>query len=152
MIKLFGYNILKDWELKQREENHWEKIKKYLKIKKLWHIDYHWEKKPKCSACDEERKLTIQMPDGSTKRISCSCDKTLTIMEVAPLDKELPIIAVKGETIYMADGFSEWAINDRIIFNQSELHTTEEHLDRCFFTSEKLAKQALKIIKENENN
>lgn len=54
------------------------------------------------------------------------------------------------EIIYMADGFSEWAINDRIIFNQSELHTTEEHLDRCFFTSEKLAKQALKIIKENE--
>lgn len=90
------------------------------------------------------------MPDGSTKRISCSCDKTLTIMEVAPLDKELPIIAVKGETIYMADGFSEWSVNGRIIFNQSELYSTEEHLDRCFFTSEKLAKQALKIIKENE--
>lgn len=149
-MKIFGYNILKDSELERIKKDHWEDFKKYLKIKKLWHIDYHWEKKPKCSACDEKRKLSIQMPDGSTTKISCSCDKTITIMEVAKLDKELPIIAVKGEIVYMADGFSEWSVNGRIIFKQSELYTTEEHLDRCFFTSKKLAEQALKIIKENE--
>lgn len=150
MIKLFGYNILTDWELNRKEENHWEKVKKYLKIKKLWHINYRWEKKPKCSACDEERKITIQMPDGSTQKIPCSCANFITIMEAVPLDKELYIIAIKGNTVYMADHFSEWSIGHRIIFNQSELYTVDEHLDRCFFTSEKLAKKALQIIEESK--
>lgn len=55
-MKIFGYNILKDSELERIKKDHWEDFKKYLKIKKLWHIDYHWEKKPKCSACDEKKK------------------------------------------------------------------------------------------------
>ena len=89
------------------------------------------------------------MPDGSTKKISCSCDNSVTIMEVTPA-RELCIIAVKGAGIYMADGFNEWSVEGRIIFNKSELYTTEEHLDRCFFTTEKLAKQALKILESNK--
>lgn len=147
MVKIFGYNILKDWELANIEKNHWNRFKKYLKIKELWRIRISWEKKPKCNSCDEKRKITVTMPDGSTKKVSCSCDDSIQLYDIVEA-KEKYIIAVKGDEIYMSSGFSEYSIVNNIIFNESQFGKVK-HLSSCYFTSKKLAEQALKIIKEN---
>lgn len=148
MFKIFGYNVLRDWELKKIKQDHWDDFQKYLKIKDLYRLGYNWDRKPKCSACDENRQLTITLPDGTTKKISCSCDYTIETRSIEKVEEKY-IIAVKDEKIYITNSFSEWEIDHLVVFKESELHTIKR-LDDCYFTSKKLAEKALKILESNK--
>jgi hypothetical protein len=148
MIKIFGYNILKDWELERIKKDHWNEFKKYLKIKELWRISTIWGGKPKCNACDDKRQVTVTMPDGSTRKINCSCANSIKSYEVVKVEDKC-VIAVKGRKVYMATGFSEYSIVNDIIFSKKDFDN-HKYLDNCYFVSKNLAEQALKIVKEKD--
>lgn len=74
-MEFLGLNILTDNQLQQITENHWEKTRKLFKLKKVYKIHYKITKMPKCNSCDENRKITVTLPDGSTQKIDCSCNK-----------------------------------------------------------------------------
>lgn len=147
-MKIFGYNILKDYELERIKKDHWEDFKKYLKIKELWCITTIWEKKPKCNSCDENRQITVTMPDGSSRKVRCSCDDSIRSYDIVQAEEKC-IIAVKGNKVYMSTGFSNYSIVSDILFNKNQFEKVK-YLDNCYFTSKKLAEQALKIIKEQD--
>lgn len=146
MLKFFGYNILKDYELEGIKKDHWEDFKKYLKIKELWLIRTKYEKKPKCKFCDEKRRITLTMPDGSSRKVSCSCNSCIKLYDLVQAEEKY-IIAVKGDEIYMSHCFSDYPITRNILFNKKQFKNAK-YLENCYFTSKKLAKQALKIIQE----
>lgn len=149
MIRIFGYNILTDSELKKIEQDNWDRFKKYLKIKELWYVKTRYIKKPKCSACDENRCIKITLPDGSLKTISCSCDGH-TKTRSPEIFKGREIIIIKDEGVFMTNGLSDYDFEDKIIFNKKEL-IDSKRLPSCVFTSKKLCEQAIKII-EGKNN
>ena len=143
MFKLFGYNVLTDDELKKVKEDHWEEMKTYLKIKDLWLLYSHYENKPKCNACDENRKIAVTLPDGSTTKVSCSCASSKITYGIEKSEKR--VIVVKGEGIYLTSDIGDYNIQCRVIRNEKELKKADQLL-YCYYPSEKLAKKALKIV------
>ena len=149
-MKIFGYNILTNSELKKIEQDHWDRFKKYLKIKELWEINTTYVKKPKCSACDDKRRLKIIMPDGSFRTVSCSCDGSIKEYSIIPA-REREIIVIRDNKAFMSDGLSDYAFENRIVFNKSEL-TDKKDLAVCFYVSKKLCEQALKMLRSKNND
>ena len=66
-------------------------LQKYLG-QKYYRVDNKYEKKLKCKACDDERRIEIKMPDGSVKKINCSCNTGFHVNFV----KEVPILSVSA--------------------------------------------------------
>lgn len=60
-------------------------------------------RKAKCDACDEKRKYEIEMPDGTLKKIDCSCNKIIysyVVEEVSIFDIKIRK-ENKGITTYL---------------------------------------------------
>ena len=156
MISLFGCNILTNKELEKIRKEPWEKTKKYLKIKELWRVYTSYDEKPKCPYCNEKRLISIPLPDGSTAWVTCSCAKSITSFKIEREDRFCIVNKYGDSSIYIGSDY-DWKMDDRIIFNESELESVSKSrngLNYCYFTSKKLAEKAKKILekKEKEKN
>lgn len=148
MIKIFGFNILRDWEFEKLTDQNWEKTKKLLKIDKLYRIKWIWESKPKCPNCDEDRKIEVTLPDGSKTKVSCSCAKSKISYGLDMVKDNLYFILRKNGKVWLSDGLNDYSIYQKIICKESQLEN--EQLDHCYYTSKKLAEKALKLFKKKE--
>ena len=148
-MKVFGFNILTDAQLAKREEDHWERVKKFLKIKELWYIHVDYVKKKKCSSCNDNRQLKVVLPDGSTTTVNCSCNG-LNKVYLVKQDNRKEILIIKNEGIFVADGLDGYRFEKRIIFKKSELKGLKNPILYAF-TSKRLCEEALKIIIGGKN-
>lgn len=147
MIKILGFNILRDWELEKLTNKNWEKAKELFKIKKLYRISQHYEQQPKCSKCDKDRRINVELPDGSKTWVNCSCARSKITYHITYIKENLCYIIKKDKRVWLAEGLSEWAINQKIIYNEEQLKQAKDKLF-CYFTTKKLAEKALKEIEE----
>jgi len=65
-------------------------LQKYLE-QTYYEVKHYGELKPKCDACDDKRKYEVEMPDGTIRKIDCSCNKYIYSYRV----EEKCIIGIK---------------------------------------------------------
>lgn len=149
-MKIFGLNILTDKQLELVKENQWDNYLKYLKVKNLYKVKENYEQRPKCPNCNEERKISVTLPDGTTTLVECSCDKydSEFYIDTVTVDCVMRI----GDELYIR-GYSFDQYGFRIFFTKEEVdeyHKASKFnsLQMCCYANKATANYALKLIKE----
>lgn len=134
----------------------WSKVVKAL-IKKqpLYNIKLHWHKLPKCSMCDEDRHVSVYLPDGTKQLVSCTCDKYQTDYEIQEISKNINFILCKDGSVAL--GYSEDEF--RVYYKIKTLDEAKEYMKQysnnageLCFTKKTDAEQFLKwYLKQKEN-
>ncbi|MBO7735193.1 MAG: hypothetical protein J6S67_21695 [Methanobrevibacter sp.] len=145
MTKIFGFNILRDWELEKLKNENWEKALKLFKIKQLYRIDTIWTPKPKCPHCDNDRKIEIRLPDGTKTKVRCSCASCQKTYEVRKVYDTLCYIIRKNDNVWISEGIGDCSYKFKIIYNEKQFDEVQ-YLDDCWFVNKKLADKALKLL------
>lgn len=162
MINIFGLKILTQKEFEGiKKSSLLTELKQYLKLKKVWKIKYRFESKPKCQYCDENREISIPLPDGTTEKIKCSCDKRIKVYY--PYEERISdyiLINLSTQSIRFCDFF--WSDTSyRYLYCQevADILTPKEiykeyqsqYVDQVYATK-KLAIEAIKKIIKEKND
>ena len=158
-MKFLGLNILTNNQLRQITENHWEKTRKLFKLKKVYKISRKITKMPKCNQCDENRKITVTLPDGSTRKIFCSCDKNKYKFVTSEV-KEFSFLVQEDGQVCVID--TERMYSN--VINRIKVLSTKEEVEAAFKNSwwrtnplnyymatKDLAEYGVKLLDDTEN-
>lgn len=136
-----------------------EKLDKFIKdLQGYLGQDYYKLKQtstrnPKCSSCNNERKYEVKMPDGTMKKIDCSCNKVIYSYAV----EELPIFSMtirkenKEVVIYLK--YVDWderleIIPPKEIYNKFEDIANKDDSYGVFYTNKEEAQKHVDYLNE----
>lgn len=136
-----------------------EKLDKFIKdLQGYLGQDYYKLKQtsvrnPKCSSCNNERKYEVKMPDGTMKKIDCSCNKVIYSYAV----EETPILhmAIRKENkevvIYLK--YVDWderleKMSPEKIYNKFEDVVNKSDSYEVFYTNKEEAQKHADYLNE----
>lgn len=157
-MKFLGLNILTDNQLQQIADNHWEKTRKLLKLKKAYEICRRIIKMPKCNNCDENRKITVTLPDGSTREINCSCNKERYEHFASEVKKLSFLVQEDGQICIISTSkmYRDTIQRIKLLSTKEEVKSAfdswrwDSLLFDTFFATKDLAEYGAKLLEERE--
>lgn len=110
-------------DMNSRVKENFEFIKEKLKCCKLYKVEAQWGMNDKCKYCDENRNITLELPNGEKRVEKCSCAKYVLKKYVIKdyafnTDREYGFSYSNKGTLRVHLFDEEWTID--VITNQSE--------------------------------
>lgn len=143
--------------LKNLQQN-WDKIFQVITGNtKLYYINNRYITRPKCDVCDENREITVDLPDGSKRKIPCSCNQLDDVYEVKDATDSLKVMISRDGALYF--GFGKEYVNQESFYKIVSLKEAKESIAKnkfkyssMLFTKESDAKKICEILSKKEHN
>lgn len=155
-MKIFGFNILTDYELNEIKNDLKKVIEEVFDKSDFYIVKKDSDLMPKCNFCDDDRMVEVELPDGTKRKVKCSCNKYVDNYKLSKLEN-CNLWKYKDGKIFISieNEYNYYPQNKNLIITTEQLNKVIDYkyfyFDSYVFASETLAKQAITLRKAIEN-
>lgn len=147
-MRILGFNILTDKELNKIKTDFKSALAELFDKKDVYIVERDSELLPKCEFCDDDRRVEVELPDGTKTKVSCSCNKVIKKTKIVKVEDNYIWKYKDGDVFLTFKNIYGETYMRKLIVNLEQLRQEMVFTDFYYFKdymfiSPELAQQAL---------